>query len=197
MSRLEILKRLCKSREISINKLEQELGVSQGSLGKIDSNVPKADKLYAIAQYFQVPMEVFFEESADGIAEKYANAEPVYDIAAGEGRINGQYPTEYMEEETMEGYSWCEIHGDSMSPILLDGDYVKVQHMTQTEPTDLTVVKVDGESATVKYVEITDSGVVLRAENKEVYEDHYFSVSEVITLPVTIVGKVVEMKRKF
>ncbi len=62
MGRLEILKNLCKERGISINKLEQELDFSQGSLGKIDSNVPKADKLYAIAQYFDVPMEMFFKD---------------------------------------------------------------------------------------------------------------------------------------
>lgn len=61
MSRLEILKSLCKEHGISINKLEQELDFSQGSLGKIDSNVPKADKLYSIAQYFNVPMEIFFK----------------------------------------------------------------------------------------------------------------------------------------
>ncbi len=65
MSRLEILKELCKEKGISINKLEQELDFSQGSLGKIDTNVPKADKLYALARYFDVPMEFFFEgESA-------------------------------------------------------------------------------------------------------------------------------------
>lgn len=71
MSRLEILKELCKEKGISINKLEQELDFSQGSLGKIDTNVPKADKLYALAKYFGVPMEYFFEtESAKRGARK-------------------------------------------------------------------------------------------------------------------------------
>lgn len=65
MSRLELLKELCKEKDISINRLEQELGFSQGSLGKIDTNVPKADKLYALAKFFNIPMESFFEgESA-------------------------------------------------------------------------------------------------------------------------------------
>ncbi len=61
MSRLELLKELCKERGITINKLEQELGFSQGSLGKIDSSVPKADKLYLIARFFDVPMEAFLD----------------------------------------------------------------------------------------------------------------------------------------
>ena len=194
MSRLDILKDLCKSKDISINKLEQELGFSQGSLGKIDSSVPKADKLFSIAKYFEVPMELFFEEPVNIKSEYFY---PVYDVACGEGRINGEYATEYTDENCKDGFTWCEVHGDSMSPILLDGDMVKVELCTQTSPHDLTVIKVDGESATIKYVEITDSGVVLRAENKDVYEDHHFTISEVMTLPVTIVGKVVELKRKF
>lgn len=44
MGRLEILKKLCKERGITINKLEQELDFSQGSLGKIDTNMPKASQ---------------------------------------------------------------------------------------------------------------------------------------------------------
>ena len=138
-------------------------------------------------------MEVFFEDP------KNIKHKPLYDVAAGQGRINDDFADEYVEEEeeVEEGYSWCRIVGDSMYPILHDGDKVKVRHQTQTEPTDLTVVKVDGESATVKYVEVTDNGVWLRAENKEVFADRFYTVSEVLTLPITIIGKVVQMQRTF
>ena len=194
MDRLGVLKKLCNKRGISINKLEQELGFSQGSLGKINSNVPKADKLYAIARYFDVPMELFFDKVKDSYLEA---KEPVYDVACGQGRINGDYSDEYIEEESEEDCSWCKVCGESMSPILTDGDLVKVRHMTQTEPTDLTAIKVDGESSTIKYVEVVENGIWLRAENKDVFEDKFYSVQEVLTLPITIIGKVVELKRKF
>lgn len=206
MNRLDVLKKLCNERGISINKLEQELGFSQGSLGKINSNVPKADKLYAIARYFDVPMEVFFDSSSEArlytyynkVKDNYLEAkEPVYDVACGQGRINGDYSDEYVEEESEEDCSWCKVCGESMSPILTDGDLVKVRHMTQTEPTDLTAIKVDGESSTIKYVEVVENGIWLRAENKDVFEDKFYSVQEVLTLPITIIGKVVELKRKF
>lgn len=200
MSRLEILKELCKAKGISINKLEQELGISQGSLGKIDNNVPKADRLYAIAQYFNVPMETFFEPISMERTHHYEKMTPLFDVAAGNGRINCDYPEEYIEDEEekeMDGFSWCEVHGDSMYPILLDGDKVKVQYQTQTEPSDLTVIKVDGESATVKFVEIASDGIWLRAENKDVFEDKFYSVQDVLTLPISIIGKVVELKRNF
>ena len=70
MSKLEILKKLCKDRGITINRLEQELGFSQGSLGKIDTNMPKADKLYALARYFNIPMETFFGDEEIHIEEE-------------------------------------------------------------------------------------------------------------------------------
>lgn len=209
MTRLEILRDLCERKGISINKLEQELGFSQGSLGKIDSSVPKSDKLYAIAQYFDVPMELFFRADDPTIlksiedqldeALKKALQEPVYDVAGGQGRINDGYSGEYVteEEEELDRFSWCRVCGDSMYPILQDGDYIKVEHMTQTEPTDLTVVKINGDEATVKYVSVVSDGIMLRAENKDVFEDTHYSVSDVLTMPITIVGKVVEMKRKF
>lgn len=43
---LDKVKTLCKSRGISVNRLEQELGFSQGSIGKMGDSIPKADRLY-------------------------------------------------------------------------------------------------------------------------------------------------------
>lgn len=84
-----------------------------------------------------------------------------------------------------------------MSPLLQDGDYVKIHLQTQTSPHDLTAIKIDGESVTIKHVQVAENGVWLRAENKEVFEDKFYSVQEVLSLPVTIIGKVVLSQRNF
>lgn len=95
---------------------------------------------------------------------------PVFDVAAGNGRINGEYADEYVEnEDSDDGSVWLKVYGDSMYPVLHDGDYIKVHPQTDTEKTDLTVIKIDGETATVKYVDVTENGVWLRAENKAAY----------------------------
>lgn len=140
-----------------------------------------------------------FRKFSDELEEFEKSHKPIYDVAAGQGRINDGYADEFVEEEeeVEDGYSWCRICGDSMYPILRDGDKVKVRHQTQTEPTDLTVVKINGDEATCKYVQITDNGVWLRAENKEVFADRFYTVSEVLSLPITIIGKVVQMQRSF
>lgn len=199
---LDIIKSLCNSRGISINKLETELGFSQGSIGKMGDSMPKADRLHKIADYFDVPMEYFFDEEEairkiqDNLQkeiDELVKDKPLYRVAAGEGCYNGTYADETIEAD--DGCEYAKVIGDSMYPTLHDGDTVKILRQTETTPHDYTLVKVDGEHATIKYVEIVSDGVWLRAENKEVYEDRFFSIQEVMTLPVTIIGKVVELRR--
>lgn len=50
----EIIKALCDKRKISINKLEEDLGYSKNTLYRLKTQNPGADKLKAIADYFQV-----------------------------------------------------------------------------------------------------------------------------------------------
>lgn len=178
------------------------IGKSTFSNWKKGEYNPKIDKLQKIATYFGVGVEYFFTDDYEERMKLYRHElnSPVYEVSAGQGRENGDYATEYEkidEEDMTEGYEWCSVHGDSMFPELKDGDRVKVRLQTETEKTDLTVVKVDGEHCTVKYVEIVENGVWLRALNKDVFEDRFYSVQEVITLPIKVIGKVTEVRRQY
>lgn len=205
MDRLERLQALCKQRGITVNKLEQELDMPQSSLQKIGQSVPKADRLYKVSQYLHVPMEYFFneEEAVAQIQEnlkEYLEGErlkgkPLYRASAGQGAYNDVYAFNSIDDAE-EGYEYASVVGESMMPELRDGDTVKILPQTETTPRDYTLVKVDGEHATIKFVEIVDNGVWLRALNKEVYPDRFFTIQEVMTLPVTIIGKVVSFERK-
>lgn len=207
----DIIQNLCKSRGITVNQLETLMGVPQSSIQKIKKSVPKADRLHQIAKFFDVPMETFFEDKYDdleSLKEWNEFAKQEYDslteiaiktmlfrVAAGEGVYNEDYSTE--EDDDKNDYPTAKVEGNSMYPILNDGDIVKIKPQVETTPRDLSVVKVNGNEATIKYVEIVENGLWLRAENKEVYQDRFFSIHEIINEPVTIIGKVVEVKRKF
>ena len=56
MEILDIIKQLCKERNISIAQLEQALDYGNGSIAKSKGNM-SADRLFKIAQYFNVSME--------------------------------------------------------------------------------------------------------------------------------------------
>lgn len=197
----DTLKKICIEHNTSVSRLEKDLGFSNGSLSK---GIPRADRLYKISQYLNIPMEVFVADDADvdemvmQIQEnlrEYLNKQPLYRASAGQGAYNDTYANESVCTSE-DGYEYATVVGESMLPELRDGDTVKILRQTETTPHDYTLVKVDGEHATIKFVEIVENGVWLRALNKEVFEDKFFSIQEVMTLPVTILGKVVSFERK-
>lgn len=51
------IKLLCKKHGISVNKLEQELGIARGSLCKMNTNKPSLDRAKKIADYFGVTVD--------------------------------------------------------------------------------------------------------------------------------------------
>jgi transcriptional regulator with XRE-family HTH domain len=51
------IKALCKENHISVNKLEETLEISKGSLCKIDTNKPSSGRLEKIADYFGVTVD--------------------------------------------------------------------------------------------------------------------------------------------
>ena len=54
MSIYEKIKELCSEKNVTVTGLERELGFSRGSLCKIDTHKPSAEKLGKIANYFGV-----------------------------------------------------------------------------------------------------------------------------------------------
>lgn len=205
MSLLKKVEALCKSEGISINRLEQVLDFSQGSIRKMDKSSPKADRLYKIAQYFQVPMEYFFNES-DPFTEtmvettlsfrESAKEKPLYRASAGQGAYNDTYASDSISMGE-EGYEYATVVGDSMLPELRDGDVIKIEPTSHTEPRDFTLIKINGDDCTVKFVEVVDNGIWVRALNKEVFADRFYTIQDVLTLPITIIGKVVAFRRTF
>lgn len=193
----EILEALMREFNVKPYEISKKTGISSSVFTdwKKGRYTPKVDKLEKIAGFFGLPVTVFYGDISN-LREALKNRKPVYQCAAGQGRVNGCYSDEYLEPESDGEFIYCTIVGDSMYPLLFDGDLVKVRPQTFVTDKDVAIVKVDGETATAKYVEVTDKGVWLRALNKEVFEDRFFSIREVLTLPISIIGKVIEVKRR-
>ena len=88
------------------------------------------------------------------------------------------------------------IKGDSMKPDINNGDTVIVKQQSTANNGDVVIALVNGDDATCKKFEKLDNGIMLISNNSE-YSPMYFSNEEVITKPVVIVGRVVELRRKF
>ena len=88
------------------------------------------------------------------------------------------------------------IKGGSMEPRICAGDVVIVRKQDDAETGDIAVVLVNGDAATVKKIKKRPEGLLLIPLNPA-YETMFYSVDDVATLPVQIIGKVVELRGKF
>lgn len=89
-----------------------------------------------------------------------------------------------------------QIKGDSMEPRITEGDVVIVRKQSSVDNGEIAVVLVNGNEATVKKFYKTDNGIKLISTNAK-YDPFFFTPAEVNSLPVAVIGKVVELRAKF
>ena len=88
------------------------------------------------------------------------------------------------------------IKGDSMEPRMESGDVVIVKQQSDANSGDTVIVLVNGDDATCKRLEKTENGIMLVSNNPK-YPPMFYSNDEIVTKPVVILGKVVELRSKF
>ena len=201
MTMNEKYKVLLQQRGVKTAEVSRKTGIPYSTLnewakGKTKKMSP--DNLTKLSAYFNVPISYFYmpdflyrDGDFEAMVEKFSDSsfdermEHYMDVAAGQGRINEEYEQPNLDAE----YSTVRICGDSMLPTLHYGDVVKVHHITNDiKPTDFAIVKINGNESTCKHIEVTAEGIWLRAENKEVFADKFYSIHDVLTLPVSIIG---------
>lgn len=94
-------------------------------------------------------------------------------------------------------YFALQVKGASMEPTLRDGDIVIVKKQSTVDSGDIAIVLVNGNDATVKEIKESPSGITLIGHNAAIYTPQFYSNKEIQNLPIQIIGKVVEMRRKF
>jgi len=89
-----------------------------------------------------------------------------------------------------------QINGDSMEPRMKKGDVVIVRKQEDVDSGQIAVVMVNGDEATVKRVMKQADGIMLVAFNPA-YEPVFYSNKDIVEKPVTICGRVIELRAKF
>lgn len=89
------------------------------------------------------------------------------------------------------------VKGQSMEPRICDGDVVIVRRQNDVDTGDVAVVLVNGDESTVKRIKKEPDGSLWLIPNNPAFEAKHFSPQEQETLPVTIYGKVIELRGKF
>ena len=162
---------------------------------------PRIDKIQLLANYFNI-QKADLVESRNTLAHT-SNSAVVFvygTIPAGIPMecIEDIIDTEEISADMLKGgkqYFGLKIKGNSMYPDYLDGDTIILEKTDDCESGDECCVMVNGSDGTFKKVIKNENGIILQPLNSE-YQPMFYTNEQIKLLPVKIIGKVVELRRK-
>ena len=196
--------------------LRETIGMTQGELGKkvnkgestvrmweLGKSEPDNETLKILADLFNVTTDYLLGRDEKSPLSKQGGRGvkiPVYgEIAAGipieaiEDIIDFEEITPEMAASGE--YIALSVKGDSMAPRILEGDVVIIRRQETIESGEVAAVMVNGDSATLKRVRYADNGLWLLGNNPS-FQPIFYSKEECASLPVRILGKMVEFRGK-
>lgn len=186
--------------------LSYKTGIDKSYISKYLSGafIPKHDKIILMAKALRVSESWLagYDENDDGPFE----APRGYKIPV-LGKVAAGIPIEAItdildyeeinEDMLKDGseYFALQIKGSSMEPRIKSGDVVIVRKQEDCDSGDVAIVSVNGDEATCKKVMKHTSGITLVPFNPA-FETMFFPNEEIAEKPITIWGKVVELRAK-
>ena len=200
---------LRKEKGWSQDYIAEQLGYkSFTTIQKWESGVaePPIKKLKALAELFNIDMD----ELANGdLVDDHSSIKSLAGVRIPVlGEIVAGLPIDAYQEildyeeipaalASQGEFFALKVKGDSMSPRIADGDVVICKQQSDIESGDIAVVTINGDTATLKKVVKHSTGITLVALNTAVFQPQFFTNEEVISLPIVIQGKVIELRAKF
>lgn len=210
----EKIKKLLNERGISPYQASKLTGITQASFSdwKVGKSQPSVDKLKTLAEYFKIPVGYFYGEKMTQQKSEHPNAEFVKmptDVVKIPvlGKISAGIPLEANEdilgyeeipaEWTKNGQRFfaLKIQGDSMYPNYIEGDTVILRAQSACESGKDVAVIINNDTATIKRIQCKTSGIILQPLNPK-YNVMMYTNEEIESLPISIIGVVVELRRK-
>ena len=210
---MERLKQLRTAKNLYQKDVAAYLGVDRTTYVKYEKGTsePDAATLAKLADYFGVTVDYLLGISTNARTEEHKERNSairikVYGYVAAGIPIDAidsfdpDNPDDWEEIDehmarTGEFFA-LRIKGDSMEPKISEGDVVIVRRQPEVNNGDIAIVCVNGDEATCKKIKKTPEGIMLISLN-QAYEPMFYSNKQIEELPVTILGRVVELRAKF
>ncbi|MBO4815420.1 MAG: helix-turn-helix domain-containing protein [Clostridia bacterium] len=199
MNRIKILREEKELNQADIGKI---LGITSQAVGLYENDKRDIPTKYIIelAKFFNVTVDYLLCKTDVRNAIVHVAKIPVlgtvkagYDWLAEENVVD--YITLKEELPNMKEYYALRVTGDSMLPLLSEGDLVIVHDQDDVESGQTAVILINGEEATVKKVVKTNEGIELHSMNPY-YPVRKFTFEDMKNIPVKIIGRVKEAKVK-
>lgn len=165
--------------------------------------IPRMGKVQRLADYFNIGKSDLIDDKPTTTPSSSPHGAIINVL----GRVAAGIPIEAIEniidtEEITEDlartgkFFGLRIQGDSMEPDIHNGDTVIVRQQEDAENDEIVIALVNGYDGVCKRLKKYENSIALVSLNAN-YEPMYFSKDEIDTKPVKIIGKVVELRRKF
>ena len=197
---MDIIKELRLKRGITQSELAKLCSVHQTAVSQWEKGrtLPDKQTLLKLSDIFGVSVDFLIGKGEPSVKK---NLVPVL------GYVRAGSPIEAHEEileyvEIPDGmaatgeYFGLKVKGDSMTPKICPDDTVIIRRQDYIESGEVGVVLIGNMDATVKKVIKKGTSLTLVPFNSS-YEPMIFTPEEIVTLPVRIIGKVVELRRSF
>ena len=184
------------------NQVCKDLNIKYSTFSEwINANkYPRIDKIELLADYFGI-------RKSDLIEKRVSKSKPKGVKIPVLGYVRAGIPIDAVEEildyeeitqemAAQGEHFGLQIKGDSMEPKFSDGDVVIVRKQSDVDNSNIAVVLVNGNEATVKKIKKSAEGIALIPTNPA-YDIKFYNNSEIESLPISIIGKVVELRAKF
>lgn len=199
------LTKALETRNLKPVELHEKTGLSESLISKYLSGVaiPRQRKIDILSDAlsvnpvwlmgYDVPMESIPIKNIEKIKiPVLGTVKAGYDYLAQENIIGYESIDNVSDPEN---YYALQVTGDSMEPLFSDGDIAIVHKQDDFDSGNTCIVLVNGDEATVKKVVRMDDGIDLIAMNPY-YPVRHFSKNEMNEIPVKIIGKVVEARKR-
>lgn len=199
------IKRARELKGLTQDELAKRMGYkSRSTIARIENgdNDVSQSKLKKFADILDVSIDFLLDDGNKKLQIPHARGVRIPIL----GRVVAGIPLEAITD--IEGYEEItpkmaslgeyfalKIKGHSMEPQILDGDIVICKCQSDVESGNIAIILVNGDEATCKQVKKSPEGVTLIGFNPVVYPPHFYSNKEIETLPVNVIGKVVELRR--
>lgn len=196
------------SRGLTLQQVADYVGLQKAAIYKYEHGLtvnPKRSLIEKLAVLFQVSPSYLLgindDEEKSNSVTKGVRIPVLGNVAAGipiTAITDVEDWEEIPEKLASSGtYFALRIKGQSMEPRIKNGDVVIVRQQEDVDTGDVAIVLVNGDEATVKEVKKLDTGIMLIGWNTAVYSPRFYSAKDIKSLPVRIIGKVVELRGKF
>lgn len=200
----EKIKSLREQKGMTLEELGNKVGVGKSTVRKWENGMianMRRDKIAKLADALETsPAELMGWKNPSRIIQNPLGASriPVYS-AAGAGREHLAtddilYYIDYSGDPN--GVIGVVIDGNSMTPTIPNGSVVIADRNLSVESGDIVIAVINSDNESLcKRLKKYDDGIALVSDNPD-YPPRYFSAYEVQTLPIRIIGKCTEVRKK-